>query len=166
MCPGTVGGVTRYMPGGETMPIYQAAQRYRAANVPMVVIGGLDYGQGASRDWAAKGPRELGVKAVIAEGLERIHRSNLIGMGVLPLQFPDGVTRRTLALDGSETFDLTGLESGIEPGMNVRCTIKRADGGTDSVALICRLDTAVEVEYYRHGGSLHYVLRGMLKGVE
>lgn len=166
MCPGTVGGVTRYMPGGETMPIYQAAQRYRAANVPMVVIGGLDYGQGSSRDWAAKGTRELGVKAVIAEGLERIHRSNLIGMGVLPLQFPDGVTRRTLALDGSETFDLTGLESGIEPGMNVRCTIKRADGGTDSVALICRLDTAVEVEYYRHGGSLHYVLRGMLKGVE
>ena len=166
MCPGTVGGVTRYMPGGETMPIYQAAQRYRAANVPMVVIGGLDYGQGSSRDWAAKGTRELGVKAVIAEGLERIHRSNLIGMGVLPLQFPDGVTRRTLALDGSETFDLTGLESGIEPGMNVRCTIKRADGGTDSVALICRLDTAVEFEYYRHGGSLHYVLRGMLKGVE
>ena len=164
MCPGTVGGVTRHMPDDEAMPIYQAAQCYRAANVPMVIIGGLDYGQGSSRDWAAKGTRELGVKAVIAEGLERIHRSNLIGMGVLPLQFPDGVTRLTLALDGSETFDLTGLESGIEPGMNVRCTIHRADGSADSVALICRIDTAVEVDYYRHGGSLHYVLRNMLKG--
>ena len=164
MCPGTVGGVTRHMPDDEAMPIYQAAQCYRAANVPMVIIGGLDYGQGSSRDWAAKGTRELGVKAVIAEGLERIHRSNLIGMGVLPLQFSDGVTRLTLALDGSETFDLTGLESGIEPGMNVRCTIHRADGSADSVALICRIDTAVEVDYYRHGGSLHYVLRNMLKG--
>lgn len=163
MCPGTVGGVTRHMPDDVAMPIYEAALRYRAENVPMIVIGGLDYGQGSSRDWAAKGTRELGVKAVIAEGLERIHRTNLIGMGVLPLQFPDGVTRRTLALDGSETFDLTGLESGIEPGMTVPCAIHRADGGSDAVALICRLDTAVEVEYYRHGGSLHYVLRGMLK---
>ena len=162
MCPGTVGGVTRFMPDDVEMPIYEAARRYRAANVPMVVIGGLDYGQGSSRDWAAKGTRQLGVQAVIAEGLERIHRSNLIGMGVLPLQFPAGVTRRTLALDGSETYDLTGLEAGIEPGMTIQCTIHRAAGGRDSVALICRLDTAVEVEYYRHGGSLHYVLRSML----
>jgi aconitate hydratase len=164
MCPGTVGGVTRYMPDDEPMPIYQAALRYRAQNVPMVIIGGLDYGQGSSRDWAAKGTRALGVKAVIAEGLERIHRSNLIGMGVLPLQFPEGVTRHTLALDGSETFDLSGLEAGVEPGMKIDCTIIRADGRRDCVALICRLDTAMEVEYYRHGGSLHYVLRKLLKG--
>ncbi len=163
MCPGTVGGFTRHMPDDIEMPIYEAASLYRAQDVPMVVIGGLDYGQGSSRDWAAKGTRELGVKAVIAEGLERIHRSNLIGMGVLPLQFPDGVTRRTLALDGAETFDLTGLASRIEPGMAIGCTIHRADGGSDFVALICRLDTAVEVDYYRHGGSLHYVLRNMLK---
>ncbi|NKB57092.1 MAG: aconitate hydratase AcnA [Alphaproteobacteria bacterium] len=162
MCPGTEGGVTRHMPDNEEMPIFEAARRYRADNVPMVVIGGRDYGQGSSRDWAAKGTRALGVTAVIAEGLERIHRSNLIGMGVLPLQFPDGVTRLSLGLDGSESFDLTGLEQGIEPGMTVMCRITRSDGGSESVALICRLDTAIEVAYYRHGGSLHYVLRGML----
>lgn len=162
MRPGTEGGLTRYMPDDEPMSIFEAAGRYRAAGVPMVVIGGKDYGQGSSRDWAAKGTRELGVRAVIAEGLERIHRSNLIGMGVLPLQFPDGVTRHTLALDGSETFDLTGLEDGIEPGMPVACRINRTDGGSESVDLICRLDTKVEVDYYRHGGSLHYVLREKL----
>ena len=162
MCPGTEGGITRYMPDNEEMSIFETAQRYRADNVPMIVIGGLDYGQGSSRDWAAKGTRELGVKAVIAEGLERIHRSNLIGMGVLPLQFPQGVTRHTLALDGSETFDLIGLERDIEPGMTVQCRINRLDGESATVALICRLDTAVEVTYYRHGGSLHYVLRNML----
>ena len=162
MCPGTVGGVTRHLPDNEEVSIFEAARRYRADNVPMIVIGGKDYGQGSSRDWAAKGTRELGVKAVIAEGLERIHRSNLIGMGVLPLQFPDGVTRLSLELDGSETFDLTGLEQGIEPGMTVDCHIVRADGRREVISLICRLDTAVEVEYYRHGGSLHYVLRSLL----
>ncbi len=162
MCPGTEGGVTRYMPEDVAMSIFDAAQRYRAQNVPMVVIGGKDYGQGSSRDWAAKGTSALGVKAVIAEGLERIHRSNLVGMGVLPLQFPEGVTRLALALDGSETFELSGLEAGIEPGMPVRCRIVRADGRSESLSLICRLDTAVEVEYYRHGGSLHYVLRCLL----
>ena len=166
MRPGTEGGLTRYMPDDEPMTIFEAAERYRDADVPMVVIGGKDYGQGSSRDWAAKGARELGVRAVIAEGLERIHRSNLIGMGVLPLQFPDGVTRKTLALDGSERFDLKGLEEGIEPGMTVTCVIKRQDGGDDTIDLICRLDTKVEVAYYRHGGSLHYVLREKLSVME
>ena len=165
MRPGTEGGLTRYMPDDEPMTIFEAARRYRDADVPMVVIGGKDYGQGSSRDWAAKGTRELGVRAVIAEGLERIHRSNLIGMGVLPLQFPEGFTRKTLALDGSETFDLTGLEDGIEPGMTVNCRIARRDGRSESVALICRLDTKVEVAYYRHGGSLHYVLREKLSAM-
>ncbi len=165
MRPGSEGGLTRYMPEDEAMTIYEAATRYRNAGVPMVVIGGKDYGQGSSRDWAAKGTRELGVRAVIAEGIERIHRSNLIGMGVLPLQFPDGVTRNTLALDGSETFDLTGLEGGIEPGMEVSCRVNRRDGSSEAVALICRLDTKVEVSYYRHGGSLHYVLREKLSSM-
>ena len=165
MRPGSEGGLTRYMPEDEPMTIYEAAYRYRNAGVPMVVIGGKDYGQGSSRDWAAKGTRELGVRAVIAEGIERIHRSNLIGMGVLPLQFPDGVTRNTLALDGSETFDLTGLEGGIEPGMEVSCRVNRRDGSSEAVALICRLDTKVEVSYYRHGGSLHYVLREKLSSM-
>jgi aconitate hydratase len=164
MRPGTEGGLTRHIPDGAEMSIFDAARRYRDGNVPMVVVGGKEYGQGSSRDWAAKGTRTLGVGAVIAEGLERIHRSNLIGMGVLPLQFPDGVTRLTLGLDGSETFDLTGLDAGIEPGMPVQCRIGRADGGSEIVMLICRLDTRVEVDYYRHGGSLHYVLREMLSG--
>ena len=163
MRPGTEGGLTRYMPDETPMTIYDAARRYRDAGVAMVVVGGKDYGQGSSRDWAAKGTRALGVQAVIAEGLERIHRTNLIGMGVLPLQFPDGVTRKTMALDGSETFDLTGLEDGLEPGMAVPCRIGRADGTSEAVDLVCRLDTKVEVAYYRHGGSLHYVLRGKLE---
>ncbi len=165
MRPGTEGGLTRYMPDDTPMTIFEAARRYRDAGVPMVVIGGKDYGQGSSRDWAAKGTRELGVRAVIAEGLERIHRSNLIGMGVLPLQFPEGATRETLSLDGSETFDLTGIEDGMEPGMDVPCRITRTDGSGETVALVCRLDTKVEVDYYRHGGSLHYVLRGKLSAM-
>ena len=162
MCPGTQGGVTRHMPGGEQMTIFDTAARYREEGVPMVVIGGKDYGQGSSRDWAAKGTRALGVRAVIAEGVERIHRSNLIGMGVLPLQFPEGVSRLTLGLDGSEVFGLTGMAAGIEPGMPVTCRIRRTDGGTETVTLRCRLDTKGEVDYYRNGGSLHYVLRKML----
>jgi aconitate hydratase len=165
MRPGTEGGLTRYMPDDTPMSIFEAAQCYREAGVPMVIIGGKDYGQGSSRDWAAKGTRELGVRAVIAEGLERIHRSNLIGMGVLPLQFPDGVTRNTLGLNGSETFDLTGLTGAIEPGMAVLCQINRTDGNSENITLICRLDTKVEVDYYRHGGSLHYVLREKLSAM-
>ena len=128
------------------------------------MIGGDAYGTGSSRDWAAKGTKLLGVRAIIAEGLERIHRSNLIGMGVLPLQFPDGMTRQTLKLNGTESFDLTGLAGGITARMAVPCRITRADGSVTEVELRCRLDTDVEVEYYRHGGMLHYCLREALEG--
>ncbi|MDH5750536.1 MAG: aconitase family protein, partial [Rhodospirillales bacterium] len=163
MAPGTEGGVTRHMPSGETMPVYDAAMKYAADGVPLVVIGGKEYGTGSSRDWAAKGTSLLGAKAVIVESFERIHRSNLVGMGVLPLEFKEGVNRKTLKLDGSEIFDLTGIEGGITPGMDVACKITRADGSTESITLRCRIDTLDEVEYYRHGGILHYVLRNLNK---
>ncbi len=162
MAPGTEGGFTRHMPSGEQMTIFDASSQYQADGVPLVVIGGSEYGTGSSRDWAAKGTKLLGIKAIISEGLERIHRSNLIGMGVLPLQFKDGTTRKTLKLDGSETFDITGLESGITPRMDVTCRITRADGSSEDIPLTCRLDTAVEVEYYENGGMLHYILRQSL----
>ena len=161
MVPGIEGGVTRHMPDGEQMPIYDAAMKYRAEGVPLIVIAGKDYGMGSSRDWAAKGPLLLGVKAVVVESLERIHRSNLIGMGLLPLQFKPGTDRKTLGLDGSETFDLTGVAAGVRPGMQVTMTVHRADGGSQTVPLDCRIDTEDEVEYYRHGGILHYVLRNL-----
>jgi aconitate hydratase len=159
MAPGTTGGVTSRMPDGAVMPIFAAAADYRAASIPLVVVAGRDYGAGSARDWAAKGTRLLGVRAVIAESFERIHRANLIGMGVLPLQFPDGVTRRTLALDGSETLDITGIAGGLAPGRSVAARIVRRDGTSATTALLCRLDTAYEVDYYRHGGILDAVLR-------
>jgi aconitate hydratase len=162
LVPGSSGGVTKYMPAGEEMSIYDAAMKYQAEGTPLVVIAGKEYGTGSSRDWAAKGTRLLGVKAVVAESFERIHRSNLVGMGVLPLQFQPGTSRETLKLDGSETFDLTGLAGGIQPGMTVTLTVHRADGSTASVDLLCRIDTLDEVEYYRNGGILHYVLRQLL----
>jgi aconitate hydratase len=162
LVPGSSGGVTKYMPAGEEMSIYDAAMKYQAEGTPLVVIAGKEYGTGSSRDWAAKGTRLLGVKAVVAESFERIHRSNLVGMGVLPLQFQPGTSRETLKLDGSETFDLTGLAGGIQPGMTVTLTVHRADGSTESVDLLCRIDTLDEVEYYRNGGILHYVLRQLL----
>jgi len=162
MVPGSSGGVTKFMPAGEEMSIYDAAMKYVAEGTPLVVIAGKEYGTGSSRDWAAKGTRLLGVKAVVAESYERIHRSNLIGMGVLPLQFPSGTNRQTLKLDGSETYDLTGLTGGIQPGMSVTLTIHRADGSSTSTEVLCRIDTLDEVEYYRNGGILHYVLRQLL----
>jgi aconitate hydratase len=162
MVPGSSGGVTKFMPSGEEMSIYDAAMKYLAAGTPLVVIAGKEYGTGSSRDWAAKGTRLLGVKAVVAESYERIHRSNLIGMGVLPLQFQDGTNRQTLGLDGTETFDITGLRGGIKPGMTMNLVIHRADGSTTDVPLKCRIDTLDEVEYYRNGGILHYVLRQLL----
>ncbi|MEK9595730.1 MAG: aconitate hydratase AcnA [Rhodospirillaceae bacterium] len=162
MVPGIEGGYTVHQPSGDVLTIYDAAMRYAARQTPLVVIGGDAYGTGSSRDWAAKGTKFLGIRAVVAEGLERIHRSNLIGMGVLPLQFPPGVSRKTLSLDGSETFDLTGLEGSIEPQMTVKMTITRSDRSIDVVDLICRLDTDVEIAYYRHGGMLHYCLRDAL----
>ena len=161
MAPGTEGGVTRHMPSGAVMPIYDAAMQYQAEGVPLVVIGGKEYGTGSSRDWAAKGTRLLGVKAVIVESFERIHRSNLVGMVVLPLQFKDGMSRQSLSLSGAETFDLLGLADGITPGMDVTCRIHRPDGSSEEIALLCRIDTADEVEYYRNGGILHYVLRNL-----
>ncbi|MFQ5784647.1 MAG: aconitate hydratase AcnA [Alphaproteobacteria bacterium] len=164
MAPGTEGGWTRHMPSGEQMTIYDAAMKYRDDGVPLVVVAGREYGTGSSRDWAAKGTILLGVRAVIAESFERIHRSNLVGMGVLPLVFKDGATRKTLALDGSETFDFTGLTGGITPGMDVACRIVRANGASDDVTLTCRIDTVDEAEYYIHGGILHYVLRRLAAG--
>ncbi len=161
MAPGTEGGVTRLMPGGDEMPIYDAAMKYMADGTPLVVVAGKEYGTGSSRDWAAKGTRLLGVKAVIVESFERIHRSNLIGMGILPLQFKDGADRKSLKLDGSETFDLTGLAGGITPGMDVACAITRADGSKTEITLLCRIDTLDEVEYFRNEGILSYVLRGL-----
>ncbi|MEW5703752.1 MAG: aconitate hydratase AcnA [Pseudomonadota bacterium] len=159
MAPGTEGGVTRHLPDGEAMSIYAAAMAYAREGVPLVVVAGKEYGTGSSRDWAAKGTRLLGVLAVLAESFERIHRSNLIGMGVLPLCFPEDVSRKTLALDGSETFDLLGLQAGIRPRMEVECRITRANGKAETVRLLCRIDTADEAEYFKSGGILHYVLR-------
>lgn len=163
MVPGVEGGITKHFPEGDVLPIYDAAMRYQSDNVPLVVIAGKEYGTGSSRDWAAKGSKLLGVVAVIAESFERIHRSNLIGMGILPLEFPEDVTRRTLNLDGSERIDILGLEGEIKPRMNVKALIQRQNGEvTEELNLICCLDTVNEVEYYRNGGILQYVLRSML----
>ncbi|MZR23742.1 aconitate hydratase AcnA [Sneathiella chungangensis] len=161
VAPGTEGGVTKHMPDGTQMWIYDAAVKYREEGTPLVVFAGKEYGTGSSRDWAAKGTLLLGIKAVIAESFERIHRSNLVGMGVLPLQFPEGVTRKTLNLDGSEVIDLTGIEEGVTPRMKVSCKITRTDGSSQEIDLLCRIDTLDEVEYYRHDGILQYVLRNL-----
>jgi aconitate hydratase len=136
--------------------------RYKAEGVPLVVFGGKEYGTGSSRDWAAKGTFLLGVKAVIAESFERIHRSNLVGMGVLPLTFKEGEDRKSLGITGDETIDLLGLED-LKARMDVKMVITRADGSKTETTLLCRVDTADEVEYYKNGGILHYVLRGMAK---
>ena len=162
MVEGVTGGYTTHQPSGEQMSIYHASMRYQTDGVPLIVVGGKEYGTGSSRDWAAKGTRLLGVKAVIVESFERIHRSNLVGMGVLPLQFTSDDTRKTLGLKGTETFDITGIADGITPRMDVSCTIHYADGGSKDITLLCRIDTADEVDYYRHGGILQYVLRSML----
>ncbi len=159
MVPGVEGGFTKYMPEGEQMPIYDAAMKYIDDGTDLVVIAGKEYGTGSSRDWAAKGTILLGVRVVIAESYERIHRSNLIGMGVMPAQFANGITRESLNLDGSETFDVTGLEDGLVPGKDLTLTIHRKDGTNQDVPLVARIDTEDELDYYRHGGILHYVLR-------
>jgi aconitate hydratase len=165
MVPGTEGGVTLHQPDGERMSIYDASMKYQSEGTPLVVIAGQEYGTGSSRDWAAKGTRLLGAKAVIAQSFERIHRSNLVGMGVLPCQFKEGTNAATLNLDGTETFDITGLESGdVTPRQDVMLTIHRADGSTDQVPLTLRIDTPIEIDYYLHGGILPYVLRQLLAG--
>jgi aconitate hydratase len=163
MADGRDGGWTKLVPEGEIMTIYDAAMRYQERGTPLVVFGGKEYGSGSSRDWAAKGSNLLGIRAVIVESFERIHRSNLVGMGVLPLVFKNGETRKSLGLDGTEEIDLSGLAGGIRPGMDVKCTIRRADGSTHETTLLCRIDTLDEVDYFRHGGILHYVLRQLLQ---
>ncbi|MBT6801233.1 MAG: aconitate hydratase AcnA, partial [Rhodospirillales bacterium] len=162
LAPGTEGGITRHMPDGEQMSIFDAASKYADEGTPLIIMAGQEYGTGSSRDWAAKGTMLLGVRAVIVESFERIHRSNLVGMGLLPLLFPEGVTRKSLGIDGTETFDLIGIEEDITPGMELPLTIHRADGTTETVPLKCRIDTLDEVDYYRHGGILQYVLRSLL----
>ena len=162
MVTGIEGGWTRHQPDGEQMPIYDAAIRYKHERVPLIVFGGKEYGMGSSRDWAAKGTALLGVKAVVVESFERIHRSNLVGMGVLPLTFKDGATRHSIGIDGTEVIDILGLEA-LTPRMDLMLTIHRASGKTDQVPVTCRVDTADEAEYYRNGGILQFVLRQMAK---
>ncbi len=163
MVPGVEGGMTRHLPDGEIMSIYDASMKYQTEGVPLVIVAGKEYGTGSSRDWAAKGTLLLGVRAVITESFERIHRSNLVGMGVLPLQFKDGMTRQSLKLDGTERFDVLGVASGLKPRSSLGCKIHRADGTVEEIALLCRIDTLDELEYFRHGGILQYVLRSMMK---
>ncbi|MGE0415527.1 MAG: aconitate hydratase AcnA [Acetobacteraceae bacterium] len=156
------GGMTKHLPSGEQMPIYDAAMKYKAEGVPLVIFGGKEYGTGSSRDWAAKGTFLLGVKAVIVESFERIHRSNLVGMGVLPLTFKEGMDRKTLGITGEEIIDVVGLDK-ITPRMDLSLVIHRPNGTVDTVPVTCRIDTVDEVAYYQHGGILQYVLRGMAK---
>src|SRR5580704_7061143 len=163
MVPGVEGGVTLHLPSGEQMSIYDASIKYQADQIPLVIFAGQEYGTGSSRDWAAKGTRLLGVRMVVAASFERIHRSNLVGMGVLPLQFQEGVNAQTLRLDGSETYTVLGLADSIRPRQEVILEIKRKDGGREEVPLILRIDTPIEVDYYRHGGILPFVLREILQ---
>ncbi|MDH3760529.1 MAG: aconitate hydratase AcnA [Gammaproteobacteria bacterium] len=158
MTPDVEGGVTRFMPGGEQMSIYDAAMKYRQSQTPLVVIAGKEYGTGSSRDWAAKGTRLLGVRAVVAESFERIHRSNLIGMGVLPLQFIDGFERKQLKLTGAEKISISGMQKGLQPGQKLELSVTDSSGSILSVDVLCRIDTRDEVAYYEAGGILQYVL--------
>jgi aconitate hydratase len=162
MVPGVEGGVTVHVPSGERMDIYEAAERYRREGIPLVVIAGKEYGSGSSRDWAAKGTLLLGVRAVIAESYERIHRSNLVGMGVLPLQFRPGETAETLGLTGQERLTIEGLTGTLTPRQHLTVQVERAQGGGTPFEVAARLDTPVELNYYRNGGILHTVLRKML----
>jgi len=160
MLPGVEGGFTKG-PDGSQMPIYDAAMAYQGQGTPLVIFAGKEYGTGSSRDWAAKGTNLLGVKAVIAQSFERIHRSNLVGMGVIPLQFKDGESWQTLGLDGTETIDIVGVEN-LAPRATVPVKITRADGTSFIIETRCRIDTANELDYYKNGGILHYVLRSLV----
>ncbi|GJM76168.1 hypothetical protein HMSSN036_83840 [Paenibacillus macerans] len=162
VAPGTEGGVTKYLPEGEVMSIYDASMKYQANGQNLVVIAGKEYGTGSSRDWAAKGTYLLGVKAVIAESFERIHRSNLVGMGVLPLQFQEGTSWKALGIDGTETFDIAGLTGDVKPGQELTVTATRQDGSTFQFPVITRLDSMVDIDYYHNGGILQTVLRQMI----
>jgi len=160
--PGTEGGFTKIYPEGKVASVYEAAMEYKKRGNDLVVVAGKEYGTGSSRDWAAKGTKLLGVKAVIAESFERIHRSNLVGMGVLPLQFKEGFDRKKLNIKGSELFTIIDIEKGVRPRQEVDCEIKYADGVSKKIKLLCRIDTVNEIEYYKNGGILQYVLRNML----
>ena len=162
MVPGTEGGVTKHFPDSKQMSIFDAAMLYQKENVPLIILAGHEYGTGSSRDWAAKGTKLLGVKAVIAASYERIHRSNLVGMGVLPLQFLDGVTAESLGLDGSQTFSINGLSDDLQPGQRLTVELKTTDGKTRYFPVKVRIDTPIEIDYYRHGGILPFVLRQLL----
>ncbi|PQQ35725.1 aconitate hydratase, partial [Photorhabdus luminescens] len=162
MISGVEGGYTRHIPSQTQLAIYDAAMRYQEEKTPLAIIAGKEYGSGSSRDWAAKGTRLLGVRVVIAESFERIHRSNLIGMGVLPLEFPQGINRKTLNLRGDETIDIEGMNN-LKPGQIVPVKVTYADGRKETVNAQCRIDTRTELDYFHHGGILHYVIRHMLK---
>ena len=162
MAPGTEGGYTKLYPEGKVMSIYEAAMEYKKRGNDLLVIAGKEYGAGSSRDWAAKGTKLLGVKAVIAESFERIHRSNLIGMGILPLQFIDGINRKNLNLKGSELISIINIENGINPSEKVSIEIKYISGDIKKFKTLCRIDTNNELEYYKNGGILQYVLRNMI----
>jgi aconitate hydratase len=160
LVPGVEGGYTRYLPSGEQMTIYEAAERYKEEGTPTIVLAGKEYGTGSSRDWAAKGPFLQGVKAVVAESYERIHRSNLIGMGILPLQFKAGEDRNSLGLSGEEVYDIAGLGDELQPGQELEVVVH--DGSREKrFRVVCRIDTPVEIDYYRNGGILQAVLRRM-----
>jgi aconitate hydratase len=163
LAPGTEGGVTRHLPDGEAMTIYDASTRYIADGIPLVILAGKEYGSGSSRDWAAKGTALLGVRVVIAESFERIHRSNLIGMGVLPLQFAAGHTRESLGLTGEETFSIAGLAGADPLPREVTVQARTDDGGTVEFQAVVRIDTPGEADYYRHGGIMQFVLRSLLE---
>ena len=152
-------GNTIYQPTGEKLAIFDAAAKHLAAKTPLIILAGQEYGTGSSRDWAAKGTNLLGVKVVVAQSFERIHRSNLVGMGVLPLQFKEGTTVQTLKLDGTETYDVVGLTAAVKPQQDLTLRITRPDGTKSDVPVTCRIDTPIEVDYYQHGGILPYVLR-------
>jgi aconitate hydratase len=159
MVPGVEGGVTIHHPSKQQMPIYDAAMRYKTERVPLVVFAGKEYGTGSSRDWAAKGTNLLGVRAVVAQSFERIHRSNLVGMGVVPLVFEEGTSWQTLGLKGDETVTIRGLAGELKPRQRLIADIVGSDGTLKRVPLICRIDTLDELDYFRNGGILHYVLR-------
>jgi aconitate hydratase len=163
MAPGTEGGWTTYLPNGEVMSIFDASLKYKETGTPLVVLAGKEYGTGSSRDWAAKGAILLGIELVIAESYERIHRSNLIGMGVLPLQYMAGENAASLGLDGSEIYTTHGLNDSLTPGQIITIHAQKADGSVTVFQTVCRIDTPVEVDYYRNGGILHTVLRSFLK---
>jgi aconitate hydratase len=163
MVPGAEGGVTKHYPSGAQMSIYEAACKYQESGTPLVILAGQEYGTGSSRDWAAKGTFLLGVRAVIAQSFERIHRSNLVGMGVLPCQFKEGMNAKTLNLDGSEIFDIQGIHEDLKPRQDASLIIGRSDGKTETIPLTVRIDTPIEVDYYKHGGILPCVLRQLLR---